>query len=76
MPVYEYRCSKCGTEFEVMRRMAEADLPAACPGCGGKGEKLISSFGSKVGFYTRASSTPVFRQGEKTEPGKPGGKPL
>ncbi len=76
MPIYEYRCSKCGAYFEAMRRMTESDQPAACPGCGGKGEKLISSFGSKVGFYTRASSTPIFRQDEKKGPEQPGSQPL
>ncbi len=75
MPIYEYCCSRCGAYFELMRRMAESDQPAVCPGCGGKGEKLVSSFGSKVGFYTRASSTPVFRQGGKG-PEEPGGKTL
>jgi putative FmdB family regulatory protein len=33
MPVYDYDCSDCGV-FEVVRRIAERDDPAACPQCG------------------------------------------
>ena len=65
MPIYEYRCTKCGHEFEMKRSFSEsADLPR-CPECGGPTEKLISAFGSKVGFYLRAPSKP-FRQSGRT----------
>lgn len=36
MPFYEYSCKKCGTRFDLMRRLAERDDPAVCPSCGGK----------------------------------------
>ena len=61
MPVYEYRCPKCRTEFEVMRPMSEMDRPALCPKCGTEGERLVSGFASKVGFYVRAPAKPPFR---------------
>lgn len=32
MPIYEYKCDKCGNEFEELVIMAE-DEPA-CPACG------------------------------------------
>ncbi len=36
MPFYEYFCKKCGSKFDLMRRLAERDDPAACPDCGAK----------------------------------------
>lgn len=36
MPIYEYRCGACGTEFELMRSRALIDAPAACPACPSK----------------------------------------
>jgi putative FmdB family regulatory protein len=41
MPIYEYKCNKCGV-FEVMQRITEAPLKK-CPTCKGKAERLISS---------------------------------
>ena len=64
MPVYEYRCPKCGNEFEVMRPISKADEPALCPKCGSSGEKLMSPFASKAGFYVRAPRKPPFRKRE------------
>lgn len=31
MPVYEYRCRTCGTDFELRRPMAESTAPTSCP---------------------------------------------
>lgn len=50
MPIYEYLCKDCGTHFEVMRPMNEADAPIACQQC--KGEhtyRLISLFFASSG---------------------------
>jgi len=33
MPTYDYACKSCGP-FEVVRRIAERDLPASCARCG------------------------------------------
>jgi putative FmdB family regulatory protein len=33
MPVYEYACKDCGTRFESLRSMREADSPIACQHC-------------------------------------------
>ncbi|MBZ5724017.1 MAG: zinc ribbon domain-containing protein [Acidobacteriia bacterium] len=49
MPMYEYRCRKCGRYFEMLRRMAEADRDLECPECrSGEVERLFSAF-STVG---------------------------
>jgi putative FmdB family regulatory protein len=34
MPMYEYRCSECGSQYEQLRRMSEADRDLECPRCG------------------------------------------
>lgn len=41
MPIYEYRCAKCG-DFEEMQKMSDAPLQR-CPKCRRKVTKLISS---------------------------------
>ncbi len=62
MPVYEYYCPKCEAVFELRRSISEMNNPAPCPKCGTQGKKLVSEFGSKVGFYVRAPSQPAFRK--------------
>ena len=42
MPIYEYRCKKCGTPLEVLLRSSDKP-PTRCRQCGGRLEKLISS---------------------------------
>jgi putative FmdB family regulatory protein len=45
MPMYEYRCTTCGTVFEQLRRLSEADKDVACPACeSSSAERLISGF--------------------------------
>lgn len=41
MPIYEYRCSKCG-EFEYMQKITDDPLKK-CPTCRRKVTKLISN---------------------------------
>jgi putative FmdB family regulatory protein len=41
MPIYEYRCEKCGKVFEVLQRFSDAPLKTH-EECGGAVEKLIS----------------------------------
>ena len=54
MPIYDYRCEKCG-RFEKMQKMSEAALEK-CPRCGGPVKRLISKNVGIVfkgaGFYT------------------------
>lgn len=41
MPIYEYRCKKCG-EFEAVQKITDPQLKR-CPTCRGKVTKLISN---------------------------------
>ena len=66
MPTYEYRCPKCGTEFEKLQRITEPpELP--CPKCGTAAPRLISGGHGIVfkgsGFY----ETDYKRPGEKAK---------
>src|SRR5919198_1702579 len=45
VPIYEYRCSTCGTQFERLQNVAGAVQPG-CPQCGSDHvAKLISMIG-------------------------------
>ena len=41
MPIYEYKCQKCGI-FEITQRITDKSL-GKCPTCKGKVKKLISN---------------------------------
>jgi putative FmdB family regulatory protein len=42
MPLYEYKCAKCGEVFELRQKFSDEPLHEH-PGCGGAVEKLISA---------------------------------
>lgn len=42
MPLYEYKCSRCGDVFEVMQKFADAPLKVH-ESCGGAVERLLSA---------------------------------
>ncbi|HEY7817908.1 MAG TPA: FmdB family zinc ribbon protein [Vicinamibacteria bacterium] len=42
MPIYEYRCTKCGHRFESIQKVSDPPL-TKCEKCKGKVERLISS---------------------------------
>jgi putative FmdB family regulatory protein len=49
MPIFEYKCRKCGTTFEHLVVPTTVEV-AACPGCHAKGnnlEQMISLFATK-----------------------------
>jgi putative FmdB family regulatory protein len=54
MPIYEYKCRKCGKQFEAFQGITESELKS-CKFCKGKVNKLVSlsSFALKgSGWYT------------------------
>ena len=43
MPIYEYKCSKCEHQFEIIQRFSDNPLES-CPKCGQKSiKKLVSA---------------------------------
>ena len=75
MPLYEYRCRKCGAVIEKIQKFSDEPL-VKCAECGGKLEKLISSSaiqfkgsGWYVTDYPRKSSASKSDGGSNTGDG-------
>jgi putative FmdB family regulatory protein len=81
MPIYEYACTKCGHQLEVMQKIT--DKPRArCPECKGKLEKQFSqtSFQFKgagwyVTDYSRKGNGKADKKSDSTTETKPEKKP-
>ncbi len=59
MPMYEYRCSKCGLVFEVRQKFSDPPV-STCNACGAAVEKLISLSGFALkggGWYDQGYSS-------------------
>ncbi|MFN8595852.1 MAG: zinc ribbon domain-containing protein [Anaerolineae bacterium] len=60
MPIYEYYCPDCHTEFEKLVRLSESNITPNCPECGEKhAQKKLSAFatsGGSTGGSVSASS--------------------
>ena len=53
MPTYEYACTKCGHQFEIVQSFSD-DALTTCPECGGSLRKVFGSVGivfKGSGFY-------------------------
>jgi putative FmdB family regulatory protein len=55
MPLYDFRCPKCGLEFEVSRPISRATEAAQCPQDGETAERV---FTMPVSFVKGGSSAP------------------
>ena len=44
MPIYEYKCSKCGHKIEVIQKMSDQPI-TVCEKCNGSMSKVISPAG-------------------------------
>ena len=67
MPTYQYACTACSEQFEVVQKFTDASL-TECPSCKGRLRKVFSPVGivfKGSGFYrtdsrsTSSSSTPA-----------------
>ena len=81
MPLYEYRCSKCGDVFEVIQKFSDEPVKTH-EACGGDVERLVSSpafqfkgSGWYITDYARSgSSKGGEKSGEKTADGNSNAK--
>lgn len=67
MPTYSYRCTECGTAFDIQQAFTDDSL-TVCPNCGGKLRKLFSAVGVSFtgsGFY-RNDSRPAPTDGSSS----------
>lgn len=48
MPIYEYRCSKCGRTFEEISSISQS-REVTCPACGSENTKRVLSAFSTTG---------------------------
>ncbi|CAG9932313.1 FmdB family zinc ribbon protein [Candidatus Nitrotoga arctica] len=51
MPIYEYRCSSCGVQKDVMQKISDTPL-TVCPACG---KPTFSKQLSAAGFQLKGS---------------------
>lgn len=63
MPIYEYKCKKCGKEYELFQRITEPEL-TSCKFCKGPTKKLIS----RTTFHLKGSGWYVTDYGGKKAP--------
>lgn len=69
MPTYQYRCTECATELEVVQRFSDEPL-SECPECGASLRKVYSAVGvvfKGSGFYATDSR----KTSKATSPAKP-----
>jgi putative FmdB family regulatory protein len=70
VPTYQYACTECGEQLEVVQKFTDEPL-STCPACGGRLRKVFTPVGvlfKGSGFYRTDSRTK-----EKTpEPAKSG----
>jgi putative FmdB family regulatory protein len=69
MPLYPFRCDRCGQEFDVSRPISRAAEPAACPVDGGPGVRI---FTPPVRLTARGQDAPP-ATAEGSSPGSEGG---
>lgn len=81
MPIYEYRCNRCGHELEVFQKIGERP-PAACPACEENGlRKKISPAAFRLkggGWYETDFKSDkqrnILKEGDEAQPGKTAGE--
>ncbi len=68
MPIYEYKCSKCGEIFEAFQKISDEPL-AHCKYCKGKVEKILS----QTSFQLKGSGWYLTDYARKSTPPGPSG---
>ena len=74
MPTYEYRCTKCGHDFETFQKFSDEPL-TVCPKCGAELRKVFNSVGvvfKGSGFYSTDNGS--HKKGKRAEAAIPPAK--
>ena len=76
MPLYEYHCSKCGKNFELLQKFSDPPLKKH-QGCGGKAERVLAApafqlkgSGWYITDYGKGKGTKAGESTEKKAEGK------
>lgn len=78
MPTYQYACTECGEQLEVVQKFTD-DALTVCPACDGRLRKVFSAVGvvfKGSGFYRTDSRNGANRSSNgssKASPNAPGG---
>ncbi len=57
MPIFEYKCEKCETRFEVLHKTQNNENEITCPKCNSvENKKLFSAFSASVSGSSSYSS--------------------
>ena len=74
MPIYEYRCSSCGEQRDVMQKLSDAPL-SICPACAKPSfTKQLSAAGFQLkgsGWYATDFKSAGSKPAAKTEAASP-----
>ena len=77
MPIYEYRCTSCGHELEVLQKLSDAPL-TDCPACHAAAlKKKVSAAGFQLkgsGWYVTDFRNSGAKKPAKAAASKPGDK--
>ncbi len=57
MPIHEYECGDCHTQFEKLVRFSTRQEDVECPQCGARRSRQLVSLTASVGHGSRAEST-------------------
>ncbi len=70
MPTYDYKCNKCGKEFELFQSMSEQPL-SECPDCQGPVKRLIGPGAGLIfkgsGFYITDYRSKSYQEAAKKD---------
>ncbi len=76
MPLYEYKCKKCGRVFEVLQKLSDPTL-SIHKNCGGELERLVSpaafqfkGSGWYVNDYAKSGSRPKSQEASAAKEAK------
>ena len=58
MPIFEYRCQDCNTQFEVLHKSTVNQEEVSCPECKStNNKKLISTFSASISSSSSAGDS-------------------